>query len=265
MTYLQRSQLLLVKKQSGMSLIQVIIALGLMSVISLGIAELMVTSTKVTQRYEIKISQLLLINDFQSISSNAAACTQAVGPPINQTFNATQAASANGLDIKFNVAGDIIESDQPITNGLSVERLFFKIPSATPITSTATENIYLGKVYINFNVTEGVVGGGLKQKELGSFYLRERINDSIIIGCEKEALVPISDVCINNFDGSFDPETQKCTLPFSSTSEPNGQECTPGDTKSEPCPPPYSTGYYNYVCVDGYWIGINSSCMVLGG
>ncbi|MCH2535348.1 MAG: hypothetical protein MK008_12970 [Bdellovibrionales bacterium] len=245
----------MLRKQNGMSLIQVIIALGLMSVIGLGVAELMVVSTKINQRSEIKLSQLILVNEIQAISSRAQTCSAAVStinPP--QQFNAAQAASINGWNLKFNTSTETIEAGYPIIPGLTVDRLYFKIPNTTPVDNTGTERVYLGKVYISFDVTENVLGGSLKQKELGSFYIRERIADSVVVGCEREAEIPISEVCTNNLGGTYDSATGNCTLP---PGAPLGSECTPGDTRilAASCTNnDYSGGMQKQNCIDGYWV-----------
>lgn len=250
----------LLKSCKGMSLIQVMIGIGLMTVIGLGIAEFMVTSAKVIKRSEIKLAQLTLLDEIRTISSKPQACSTAlnsVSPP--QQFNAAQAASPNGWNLRFNTSTETIENTYEVSPGLTVDRLYFKIPNTTPVENTGTERIYLGKAYISFNVADNIMGGSLKQKELGSFYIRERISDNRVVGCEREAEVPISEVCTNSLEGTYDPATGKCTLP-PATVTPSGSECTPGNEKysQKKCYNPgggdLTIDQQKYVCADGYWV-----------
>lgn len=186
--------MLIFKGQRGMSLVQVMIALGLMSVIGLGVAELMVTSAKVNQRSDIKVSQLITINELQAVMSDQESCTDTVTDVV-QTFDPAQALN-NGWNIRFNIGGKVVQTGSQITNGLEISRLYFKRPNNQVLTSSIPNTVnYIGQINIEYQTADGVLGGQIKDKQIGTMFLTVRNGDNRVMACAKEPETTISKIC----------------------------------------------------------------------
>lgn len=190
-----------------MSLVQVMIALGLMSVIGLGVADLMVTSANINKRSDIKVSQLVLLNELQSVITNKDACKETVTSFTQpQKFSKSQATSSDGWNIKFNIGGKEIKSGTEITNGLTLSKVYFHIttdPANQPYPSTVSgAGEYLGQVMLKFQTDKGVVGGQVKDKQVGTMYLTVHNTSKNVLGCAKEPQTTVAQIC-KDLGGSY--------------------------------------------------------------
>ena len=198
----------MLNKQSGMSLIQVMIALGLMSVIGLGVAELMVTSAKVQQRSDLKLSQLVLLNEMQNILTNKDTCSKMV-KDANQTYNQTEAQSANGWDIEFEVSPtETYKTGEKIGNNLIIDRLYLN--ETTFMGTTSGIDTHRGKVTMEFSSNNpNTLGGALKPKEIGSIFYEIDSADKLV-GCAKVPDTPANEIC-EDMGGEYNFATESCS------------------------------------------------------
>lgn len=240
--------------QNGMSLIQVMVGLGLMSVIGLGVAELMVTSAKIQQRSDVKVSQLILLNEMQSIISNEDTCTTMVSA-VNQTYNQAQAQSTNGWDIKFQVApGEVYKTDYPFGNNLKIKRLYLNQQAL--VGSTAGVDTYRGKLTMDFETTAQTIGGALQSKEIGFIYYDVDSADKLV-GCAKIPETPANKIC-EDMGGEYNYSKKSC-------SKFKYADCTsPSLAHGASTTQNYSSGgrscYRTFTCVDGNPIKTTDFC-----
>ncbi|MCH2535504.1 MAG: hypothetical protein MK008_13750 [Bdellovibrionales bacterium] len=245
----------MLNKQSGMSLIQVMIGLGLMSVIGLGVAELMVTSAKVQQRSDLKLSQLVLLNEMQNILTSKDICSQMV-KDADQTYNQTEAQSADGWDIEFEVSPtETYRTGEKIGNNLIIERLYLN--EGIHMGTDSGIDTYRGKVTMEFSSNNpNTLGGALKPKEIGSiFYEIDSANK--LVGCAKVPDTPANEIC-EDIGGEYNFATESCSkfkyAGCTSPSMPHGTSTTQN----------YTSGgrncYRTYTCIDGQNIKTTEFC-----
>ena len=251
-----------------MSLVQVMIAMGLMSVIGLGVAELMTTSAKISQRTDLKLSELVLINEIKSIISSQDACTTMTQ---GQVYDHGQGQTGGGgWDITFNIPGaGAIASNTNFDNKLRIDRLFLDEVTPIPTTDPAKQT-YLGKIKLqaNTDANNRTMGGELREKEVSSMYFTVNLPGNDIDSCVKEPEYSVNQLC-KDLGGTYDPTKQSCTnFKFADcTSLTHGQSDTIITTT------PGQQCYESITCVDGQeittskWCETNAEqkCLDLGG
>lgn len=251
------------KEQKGMGLIQVMIALGLMSVIGLGVAELMVTSANVSKRSDTKLSQLLLMNELQALSSSENLCTQAIKAEVQKYDHALAQATGDGLDIEFKVSDtQTFKKGFSYDNKLKIKRLYIH-ESVFDKKPSANETLYRVKLKIEFDTeNENLIGGQLRDKDIGLIYITVNDSTDVIEGCTKIAETDIVKLC-DDLGGSY--KNGSCeNLSYSNCGSKQHGELY-YYTTSGGCPPKPSYGCKKYFttgtrqCLDGNIRTINSS------
>lgn len=91
----------------GMSLIQVMVAVGLTSVVTLGLSQMMVLSSKATKRTDVKMSSFVVLNEIQTLISMEETCKNAIAPTSSpaQAYNHAKARTGGtGLDLSLSLS-----------------------------------------------------------------------------------------------------------------------------------------------------------------
>ena len=245
----------MLSNSKGMSLIQVMIALGLMSVIGLGVAELMVTSAKISKRSDTKLSQLVLMNEMQSIISSPTTCSNMV-TATTQTYDQSAAQGA-GWDIEFQVSPtQTLKTGTKFNNDLRIKRLYLKEEGID--TSAPTQTTYQGRVFMEFDGNaDSMIGGALREREVGFIYYTVNSSNELI-NCNRVVETTPSDICMQ-MGGTYDYSTESCAkFNYSGCTTPttmyHGQSYTEN----------YSSGGKNcfrtFTCIDGQRIKTTDFC-----
>lgn len=175
-----------VSGKSGFSLIQVMVAIGIMSILGMTTLSLIQNANKSMALMSTKLDQLSLINEFQVLSQSETACLSAFQ---NSTpFNATQSATSTGQETQIRLPGNRIVAEQRNYGALRVTDLKFvnarKISDGINGTINYSTNLFLGA-----EATSQVLGPkAMKGRIVGSIFLV--VNSARdIIACGPETVV----------------------------------------------------------------------------
>lgn len=198
----------------GSSLLQVLIGSAMVMAISLGVAELIVTSNKAQKANAIKFSWSLAQNQILSLISNKDMCTQSI-TSTQQYLDTAQANTPQGHPISFNSPnGDIYQAQRVISNGdLRIKTLSIKSPSKITDLSGSRE-LWSVKLNMSAESTRDLIGGRQFSNDLDiGMFLTVDASNKAIQDC---SLTPnddvLSGVCLS-MGGSFDNTTGDCTMP----------------------------------------------------
>ena len=160
-----------IKNQAGFSLVQVLIAAGLIGIVSLGVAQLMVESSRVAKSNQSKIDQVVTVSSISNILLTESKCTAAMK---NQAYIHADASTSNGQEIQLTMPdGTIYKKGNPIP-GSNLEFHSLKIKNSTDETDppTSPTKVYNVQMTAQLKGKTNLVGGQLyNEKDIANFFI----------------------------------------------------------------------------------------------
>ena len=197
----------ILSKNYGFSLIQVMIAVGLISVVSLGVAELMGSSSRASKSMNTRMERVLFYNELSNVLSTEKNCTEAIK---NSPFNLTAVNSVNGMNFTLNLPGlGAISTGADVQNtNLNVESLTMH-NAVNQGTGPAGETVYTVDLKAKVNAKSDLVGGGaLKPGILPSISVAVNSSNQIV-SCSSS--IGVAYLC-QQMNGTYDFRTNKCSV-----------------------------------------------------
>lgn len=243
----------------GMSLVQVMVAVGLTSIVTLGLSEMIVLSSKATKRTEVKMSSFVLINELQTLISVEDTCEYAITDGGTQYYDHTKARpGGKGLDISLKLQdGRLLSAGEQYDQNLDVTRLYLIDSSKQGSTDT-----YKADLMVEFSPRAQLIGGSLKPQQAGTVLIAVDPGTDAITACAKEPEITKKQMC-EMLDGNFNNSSQKCTAlnhvscgyvkEAKKVVKHNEDYNTPYDSRAQIC---YKSGY----CDSGKIYGKSETC-----
>ncbi|MCH2535432.1 MAG: Hint domain-containing protein [Bdellovibrionales bacterium] len=192
--------------QKGFSLVQVLIASGLVAVVSLGVAQLMVDSARIAKANKNNIDQTMVYSSITKTISKEGACKTALaGNVFKDNPKLDQPVTLTMPD------GTVYKSGQKIDNtDLKIKKLYLKkFSGPQPGPSTGTQ-IYLTELYTQLEATgANIIGGNLySEQKVGAFYVTTNASN-VIQECNSETSVAY--LC-DKMGGIHNASTNDCEI-----------------------------------------------------
>lgn len=196
--------MILFLNKKGFSLIQVMVAVGLLAIVSMGVAELMVSSSRVSKSMNTRMERLIFYTELSNNLLTQQNCTAAIN---GQPFDLAQVNSINGMSVTLNLPGfgAIAPGADVQTTNLQVESLAISnaVDQGVP-----GQDVYRVELKARVKAKTNIVGGeSLKPSPLPGIYVT--VLGGAITSCSSE--LGVSYVC-NKMDGIYDPVTDKCEV-----------------------------------------------------
>lgn len=195
----------LLTNSKGFSLIQVLVAAGLIGVISLGVAQVMVQSSRTSKATQNKLDQMITYSTLNDAIDREEFCKPAMqGNPFDGSIPAKQEVTITMPD------GTVYQKGNPVPNtDLIFESLNLKAISPAVTGPIAGSSVYQVELNAQVKTDSLNLGGSMfKEKKVGVFYVTvNSAND--IINCSSEASVAY--IC-NKMNSDYDPATNSCKV-----------------------------------------------------
>lgn len=242
----------------GMSLIQVMVAVGLTSVVTLGLSQMMVMSTKATKRTEVKMSSFVLINELQTMISVEDTCEYAITGTTQRYDHSKARPGGDGMDLTFRLQdGRVLKSGEQYDQNLDIARVYIEDSSRQ-----GTSDQYKADLMVTFKPRVQLIGGELKPQQAGTVLLTVDPTTREILSCAKEPEISKKQMC-ETLDGTYDEGSEKCSAlnhvscgfvkDAKKVVEHNESYRTPYDSRTKIC---YKAGY----CDSGKVYGKTETC-----
>lgn len=196
------------KNQAGFSLVQVLIAAGLIGVVSLGVAQLMVESSRVAKSNQTKIDQMVLVSKVSGILLTEKQCSDAIK---NQPYNNALASTKGGQEIRLIMPdGEVYQKGNTVA-GTNLEFHSLKIKNSSFVDNLPSGGrIYSAGMSMQLKSNNNLVGGSLyNEKDIANFYITTDAANQLQT-CSSQ--LGVSYICSQLQGGTYDPATHKCTV-----------------------------------------------------
>lgn len=190
----------------GTSLLQVLVALGVMSIIAVGFATMMSQMSAQQNIMQAKQDLFLLTEQIRTTFANRSICEQSL--PSNFKFDPTVAAKdTDGLPFEFRIDGDVVKSGQTLQNyNLTANRLEI-VKAVSAGSDTANNTIYKADLVGQFSPKNKTAGlRDFAQRTIASAYFTISPSGDVV-SCANEG--PVDNTCVA-LGGKYDPQSKKC-------------------------------------------------------
>lgn len=203
----------IIRKNNGFSLIQVVVASGIVSIISLVVAQMIIDSNKAVKSAQDKIDQLVTYSIIRDSIARESSCKTAMA---GNTFIGNKTGVSQDISLTMS-DGTVFKKNSKIPN----TNLKFKSLTLTPLSlgvsgTAPNTTFYLSELWAQTQAISNNVGGSLyKKKRVGAFYVT--VDDkNKIVNCSSET--SIASLCKHIKGGVYNSSTTECTI---STSPPS--------------------------------------------
>lgn len=195
------------KKQSGFSLIEITIAIGLAGGLALIVTQLMKNMNDSAKSIEIKMQTLQFHSDLSNTLLSEQGCQNALG---STAVNFTTANSTSGQAISLTMPNGATYGTNTPVNGtdLMVKNVTLHNPIDQGVGPTGTR-IYQAKIQYTLKTTKTRLGGNDFKKSLGSYYITVDDTTKDIVNCSSKLGIPY--LC-TKMNGVYDPATDECSV-----------------------------------------------------
>ncbi len=164
-----------VSNRQGMSLIQVVIAMGITAMIGLASLQMINTMNKASTRSDIKFNSDSLGSMSKSLIYNELTCTPAIS-------KSTITSGSVELPIEFDFGQVKLKAAEVLSNySLKIDQIAIRNLVQSGVNTTTNNRSYIGEVYVKESMTKDTSGGNsLKEKSYGSVNLLTDQNGQII-------------------------------------------------------------------------------------
>ena len=159
------------KNNNGFGLIEAMIALGVMTVVALGTAQVMYNGLLANQTNDSKTSMVALDGSLSQIALNQTSCTMAITKTV-QNF---------GTAVRFDLPdGTVVSQGASVTNyNLNVNQFNFVNPALVAV-GTDGSKVYFGTLQLGFTATQKVLGPStFATRSIASIYLTVDVGNKI--------------------------------------------------------------------------------------
>lgn len=191
---------------NGFSLLQILVAVGLLSLVSLGVADLMVNSNRASKSMSTKMERLIFYTEVSNSLLTEKNCSDAIQ---NNPFNLTKINSVDGMEFSLNLPGlGQVSAGQDIqSTNLSVESLSMSSAVHQGV-SAGGGNVYRVNINAKVKSKTSILGGtSLAPIPLPGIFVT--VVGGMITNCSSE--LGVAYLC-KQMDGVFDPSTNKCNV-----------------------------------------------------
>lgn len=195
--------------QKGMSLVQVMVAVGLLSVVSLGVSQLMVNMQRGVKSAALKVDMNAFQTEITTSISSKEYCEDALK---GQPFNAKKAKSKTGMPITIKgFDGTNYTSGSKVPGSdLIVDKVYIADATGPTVLSSGKQK-YIGRLMIQYKLdpNSSIVGGNTyKPRHVGTIYFL--VNGGSIESCSGDKAGVDPQKACEQIGGTFVTSTQSC-------------------------------------------------------
>jgi len=202
------------KNQSGFTLIEMLIAVGLLGLVTLGSATMFTTMRMQQEANHIRQDLTSLYSDLGVTISDPVTCTLAV-TGLDIPFNAAAITPGTGLSpISFRLNGSVLREGEKVP-GYELIADTLAIRNAISVGSDDSGEIYRGELFVSISSGKQILPGqsGFKPRTVGSFFLT--VAAGKVVGCSNRIVTTNSgktEIC-EALGGFFDTGLTRCVFP----------------------------------------------------